>query len=83
MGASVARAVAIARVTDAATGLRLLGKMVTAETTLDVFQTYHAVRAALLIEFGDTETARITRDRAIDLCTHPPSRRSLEELKQH
>ncbi len=81
-GASVARAVAIGRTTDASTGVRVLDDLRGADATLDSFQPYHAARAGLLRETLDGAAAEIALERAIALCTHAPSRRYLESMRR-
>ncbi|MDZ8200611.1 DUF6596 domain-containing protein [Microbacterium sp. SSW1-59] len=78
-GARVARVVAIARVTDPAIGLRALEQLADEDPTMLRFQPYHAARGALLLECGDALSARRSMQRALDLCTHGPSRRWLSK----
>ncbi len=80
-GALVARAVAISRATDAATGLRILDDLRRADPTMEAFQPFHAARASMLRLIGDRATADAALERATALCTHPPSRRHLEMLR--
>lgn len=76
-GARVGRAIAIAHATDAEVGLRTLEQLATDDPTIVTFQPYHAARGALLLEIDDTQAAQASLRRAIDLCTHGPSRRWL------
>lgn len=80
-GALVARAVAISKVTDAATGLRILDDLIRADPTMETFQPFHAARASMLRTIGDRASADTALQRAIALCTHAPSRRYLEMVR--
>lgn len=80
-GARVARAVAVARATDAAIGLRILRELLAADPAYDSFQPFHAATAALLTASDRSSESLDHLTRAIDLCTHAPSRRYLERLR--
>lgn len=82
-GAAVARAAAIGRADTPAAGLTVLDTLIDEDPALATFQPYHATRAALLRESGTREEQyQDALERAINLCTHPPSRRYLVGLRQ-
>lgn len=85
LGAHVARAVAVARAVSPAAGLAILEALRRSHPTLEEFQPFHAALGALLRDNGQTEAARTSLHKALDLCTHPPSctylRRALNELR--
>lgn len=80
LGARVARAVAIARATDAATGLAILDELSGTHPAVDTFQAFHAARGALLRESDQPEPAREALQRARDLSTDLPSRAYLKQV---
>ncbi|MFT4136744.1 RNA polymerase sigma factor [Microbacterium sp.] len=80
MGAQVARAVAIARASDAATGLAILDALAQQQPATETFQAFHAARGALLRDTGQTEAAVRALQRAYDLCTDLPSRNHLRRV---
>lgn len=80
-GARVARAVAVARATEAAIGLRMLQALIAADPAYESFQPFHVAMAALLAASGASADSLDHLARAIDLCTHAPSRRYLEQLR--
>ncbi len=77
-GAAVARAAAIGHADSPGTGLSVLDQLIAQDPALATFQPYHATRAALLrLSGAPEELYQVALARAIDLCTHPPSRRYL------
>ena len=82
-GAAVARAAAKGRAGGAHVGLEILDRLIADDPTLETFQPYHATRAALLTEVGESpDLRRAALERAIELCTHPPTRRHLVALRE-
>lgn len=80
-GAAVARAAAIARAADPAAALAVLDDLARKDPSFESFQPYHATRAALLAETSAPQGEYLSAlTKAIDLCTHPPSRRYLTTL---
>lgn len=82
-GAATARAAAIARTEGPSAALSFLEALAAKDSTYATFQPYHATRAALLEQTkAPADEYQAALQRAIDLCTHPPSRRHLTALQQ-
>lgn len=80
IGAAVSRAAVVAEDTGPAEGLRLLDRIAAAD--LASYQPAYAVRAHCLAQLGELGAAAEAYDKAISLCTDPPSRGWLAQKKQ-
>jgi RNA polymerase sigma-70 factor (ECF subfamily) len=69
------RAVALSRVKGPA---EALGEVNDLAISLEGYHLFHATRAELLDELGETELAREALRRALDLCQNPAERSLLE-----
>ncbi len=72
------RAVALAEVAGAETGLQALDAL---STALGGYQPYHAARAALLVDAGQRAQARAAYDQAIALCADEAQRGYLQRQR--
>jgi RNA polymerase sigma-70 factor (ECF subfamily) len=73
------RAVALAEVAGPAAALAEVDSL--ADTRLETFQPWHAVRADLLARIGRADEAREAYDRAVDLASGPAERQWLESRR--